>query len=74
MVRGHTDEDGVAVFIAEEGTYVVSASKPGYATQIVEVTVNQDATLEVMLQPIARETLVPTAAFLGVGLIMLSLV
>lgn len=74
MVRGHTDEDGVAVFLAEEGKYLVSASKSGYATQIVEVTVTQDMTLEITLQPIIRESLVPTTALVGVGLIMLSLV
>ena len=74
MVKGYTDGNGIAVFIAEEGTYSVSASKPGYATQTVKVTVNMDVTVEIMLQPIASETLVPATTLVGVGLIMLSLV
>ncbi|GAG92322.1 unnamed protein product [marine sediment metagenome] len=74
MVRGNTDENGIAVFTVEEGTYLVTAGKSGYATQIVEVIVNQDATLEITLQPVALEGIVLTGAFVGVGLIMFALI
>jgi len=72
MATGYTDENGVAVFLADEGTYSVSVSKSGYAMQIVEVTVNMDVTVEVTLQPITRETLIPTITFTAIGLVMLS--
>ena len=72
MVKGYTDENGIAVFLADEGTYLVSAGKPGYATQIVEVTINRDVTVEITLQPITRETLIPTITFTAIGLVMLS--
>ncbi len=72
MAEGYTDEVGIAVFIAEEGKYSVSASKPGLTMQIVEVTINRDVTVEITLQPITRETLIPTITFTAIGLVMLS--
>ena len=74
MAEASTGSDGVAVFIAEEGTYLVTASKSGYVTHVVEVAVNMDVTVEITLIPVSGETLVPMVAFVGVGLTMLSLV
>jgi len=72
MAEGYTDEFGVATFVAEEGKYSISASKPGFATQIFEVIVNMDVMVEITLQPITHETLIPTITFTAIGLVMLS--
>ena len=72
MAEGYTNEEGIAVFVAEEGKYSISASKPGLAMQIVEVTINSDVTVEITLQPITSESLIPTITFTAIGLVMLS--